>query len=202
MVRLNAGSRVEGSTTGNAAPKIEALPSRRKAPRARKARPSAPLRAKFQASDGRDDGGHDGGHGPGLAAEQLQAHGPAGHRQQQHRQQPDEPAPCPVADVAVGLQRQEGQPVQEGEADDGEAAEHGVAAEPGERAAHPVAVGVQRQARGGQRQRGADAEGGDEGAGRDGPVPAGAPRGVSTLPRYSKATARKISATSTSSSGR
>ena len=128
--------------------------------------------------DGGDDGGGDRQHGPQLAAEQLQADRPARDRQQQYGQEPDEPLAGAVPDVAVGLQCQERQAVQQREADDGEAAQHGVGAEPRERTAFAVAVGVDRQSGGGQPQCGADAEGRHEGAEGDGPVPAGPPAGV------------------------
>ena len=202
MVRLNRGIKRGGQHHGERGAEDRGAAEQQE-------RPEGQERPAFAAGAGevpREDGGHHGGDhrgdGPGLAAEQLQAHGPPGDRQQQHRQEPDEPLAGAVPDLAVGLQGQEGQAVQEGESDDGEPAEDGVGAEPGERAALPVTVGVQRQSRGGQGQCGADAEGGDERTGRDGPVPAGTPRGVSTLPRYSKATARKMRATRTSSSGR
>ncbi|MCC2660097.1 MAG: hypothetical protein K0R37_871 [Arthrobacter sp.] len=64
----------------------------------------------------------------------------------------------------------------------GKSAEHCVAAEPGEGSAVPVPVGVQGQARGGERKGRAHAEGGHEGADSDGPVPGGPPADGVHLP--------------------
>ena len=61
------------------------------------------------------------------------------------------------------------------ERDNPEATQEGVAAEPGERAAAAVPIGIQWQPGGGEGQGCADAKGGHKGSNGDCPVPRGAP---------------------------
>ena len=136
-----------------------------------KARPSRCLRALSQATTSATTASASGTSAIPLRLSTTTAIDPAGKRQQGHRQPAAQQLAGADADLAVGLQGQEGQRVDQAEGDHAESAEHGVHVEPGEGAADAVAVGIQRQARGGQRQHGADAEGGDERAQADGPVP-------------------------------